>query len=66
MGKFPARGYTYSLPEEKTEKKKRKTKHEKQAILEVFVEFPAISILFYHVALVEWLLNVIIFVTKKF
>ena len=63
MGKLPARGYTYSLPDEKTEKKKRKTKQGKQAI---FVEFPTISILFYHLALIEWLLNVIIFVSEKY
>ena len=35
MGKYPARGYTYSLPDEKTEEKKRKTKPGKQAILNV-------------------------------
>ena len=35
MGKFRARGYTYSLPDEKIEKKKEKlNKENMQAILE--------------------------------
>ena len=67
MGKFRARGYTYSLPEEKIEKKKRKTKQGKhESNLRKFVEFPAISILFYRVVLTEWLLHVIIFVSEKY
>ena len=54
MGKFRARGYTYSLPEEKIENKKTKTKQGKHASnLRKFVEFPAISILFYRVVLTE-------------
>ena len=36
MGKFPARGYTYSLPYEKTEKRKEKQNKENiEAILEL-------------------------------
>ena len=66
MGKFPARGCTYSLPDEKTEKEEKKNKTRKTSNPGTFVEFPALSILFYHVALAESLLNVIIFVSEKY
>ena len=53
MEKLPARGYTYNLPDEKTAKKEKKNKTRKTSNPRTFVEFPAISILFYHVALAE-------------
>ena len=63
MGKVPTWGYSYTICQTKKNKhwkKENKNKTRKTSNPRPFVEFPAISILFYHVALAEWLLNVII------
>ena len=43
---------SYNLPDEK-QKKEKKNETKKTSNPRTFVEFPAISILFYHVALAE-------------
>ena len=65
-GKIPSQRVHLQFARRKNRKKEAKNKTRKTSNPRIFVEFPTISILFYHVALIEWLLNVIIFVSEKY
>ena len=65
-GKIPSQRVYLQFARRKKRKKEKKNKKKKTSNLGTFVEFPAISILLYHVTLAEWLLNVNIFVSEKY
>ena len=65
-GKIPSQRVNLQFARRKNRKKEKKNKTRKTSNLRTFVEFPSISILFYRVALTEWLLHVIIFVSEKY
>ena len=65
-GKIPSQRVHLQFARQKNRKKEAKNKTRKTSNPRISVEFPTISILFYHVALTEWLLNVIIFVSEKY
>ena len=64
-GTIPSQRVHLQFARRKNRKKEQKNKTRKTSNPRTFVEFPAISILFYHVALAELLLNVNTFVLEK-
>ena len=65
-GKIPSQRVHLQFARRKNRRQEKKNKTRKTSNPRTFVAFPAISMLFYHAALAERLLNVIIFVTEKY